>query len=140
MSYGPSYVSSSFPRSLSSHERALLDLLLAQDFSGVEELRAQARSVRVRGLHNDLPTIVLLEVVDSEAPRAAVAHTVPVEARVRGSDPPQEVLLFVKEGLLDSIELVDYGNAERPELPSVDAVEPPTVNGASVAPRRPPGR
>jgi hypothetical protein len=89
-------MSSSFPRSLSSRERALLDPLLAQEFPGVEELRVQARSVRVKGLHNDLPTIVLLEVVDSEAPRAAVAHPVPVETRVRRSDPPQEVLLFVR--------------------------------------------
>jgi hypothetical protein len=133
-------MSSSFPRSLSSREQALLDPLLAQEFSGVEELRVQARSLRVKGIHNDLSTIVLLKVVDSEAPRAAVAHPVPVETKVRGSDPPQEVLLFVKDGVLDSIELIDYGSEERPELPSVDAVEAPTVNDASAEPKRPPGR
>jgi hypothetical protein len=40
------------------------------------------------------------------------------------------VLLFVRDGLLDSIELVDYAGLEPTELPAVEAVETPTVNGA----------
>lgn len=83
-------------------------MLLAENFPGSDELRAQARTVRVKGFWEDRPSIVLLEVMDPGAPRANVVHAVPVEAKVRDADPPQELLLFVKDGLLDSIELVDY--------------------------------
>src|SRR5579862_4819294 len=99
-------MSASYPRPLSAREQELLDLLLAEEFPGVEALRLQARSLHVRGLHEGLPTVVLLEVADPNAPRAQVAQIIPVEARVRGAEPPQELLLFVKEGLLESLELV----------------------------------
>jgi hypothetical protein len=108
--------------------------LLSHDFRGVEELRIQARTARVRGLWEELPTIDLLEVA-SDAPRADVAFTVPIDARVRGADPPQEVLLFVKSGLLDSIELVDYGGTEPAGLPSPDQLETPTVYTPGREPR-----
>ena len=121
-------MSSEFPRPLSDRERALLELLLAEEFPGAAALRAQARTVRVRGLHEGLPTVVLLE-ADSDAPRAEVVHTVPVEAVVRGEG---ELLLFVKQGLLDSIELVTYGEVRPTELPSVGALERPWVKTAGV--------
>jgi hypothetical protein len=123
-------VPSAFPRPLSDRESALLDLFLAQDFQGVEALPVQRESVRVKGLWEDLGGIVLLEVDDVDAPTADIVHTVPVETRVRGAD-RQEVLLFVKQGLLDSIELVDYSGNEPVELPDVGAVERPKVNTAS---------
>ncbi len=100
---------SGFPRALSDRERRLLDFLLAPDFVGA----AQARTVRTRGLHANLATIVLLEVVDPAAPRATGQTSVPVETRVRGKDSPHEVLLVVKDGLLESIELVAYGDVHR---------------------------
>lgn len=127
---------SSFPRPLSEREQALLELLLPQEFSGAEQLRMQARSVRVKALWNGLPAIVLLEVGDAAAPTAEVVHTVPVETRVRGVDPPQDVLLFVKGGMLDSIELVDYGEEEPAELPAVENVEPPTLNDGPAGSQR----
>jgi hypothetical protein len=111
--------------SVGEYERAVLDHLLSHEFQGVHALRAQARVTQVRGLWEDQPTIVLLE-VHEEAPVAEVAFTVPIEARVRDVEPPQEVLLFVKQGRLDSIELVDYGGGEPDELPSSDRLEPPT--------------
>jgi hypothetical protein len=119
---------SGFPRPLTKREQEMLDLFLSQEFQGVEALREQARSARVRGLHNGLEGVVLLGVQDANAPRARVPHTVPVETRVRDAEPPQEVLLFVKEGLLNSIEVVDYSGGEPDFLPAVEAVEAPTIN------------
>lgn len=115
-------------RPLSDRESALLDLLLGEDFPGVEALRVQRETVRVRDVRRERGSIVLLEVA-ADAPRAAVVHTVPVETRVRGSEPLKEVLLFVKQGVLDSIELVDYSGSEPEELPEVETLEPPTSNG-----------
>jgi hypothetical protein len=123
-------VSEGFPRALSDRERTLLDLLLSAEFSGADALRKQAQSTRVRGLSLSDPTVLLLEVTDIKAPRAETSHTVPVETKVRDTTPPQEILLFVKDGLLDSIELVTYGEERPRELPAVESVEPPTINVA----------
>lgn len=120
-----------FPRPLSDRERSLLELLLAENFP------AQARAVRAKGLWEDRASILLLDVTDPNAPRANVVHTVPVETKVRDADPPQELLLFVKEGLLDSIELVDYSGNDPAGLPDAGAVEPPTVNSARTAGQAP---
>ena len=119
-------MTSAFPRALSERERALLDLLLAEAFPGVEALRVQAQSVRVRGLWEGLPAVVLLEVCDPAAPRAEVVHPVPVETHVRGTEPPQELLLFVWDGVLDSIELLNPAEGLR-ELPDVASFERPWV-------------
>ena len=102
--------------------------MLAEDFPGVEALRVQRETVRVKGVWRGRGGIVLLDVGNADAPRAEVRHTVPVETRVRGADPPEELLLFVKDGLLDSIELVKGGGEEPLSLPDVSAVEPPTVS------------
>jgi hypothetical protein len=120
-------VPTSYPRPLNERERSVLDFLLSHDFPGVEALRVQAQSARVRGLGDELPTIVLLE-VDVDAPFATeVAYTVPIDARVRDVEPPQEVLLFVKWGRLECIELVDYSLEEPHELPTPEGLETPTV-------------
>ena len=117
-----------FPRPLNDRESALLDLLLSEDFQGVEALRVQRETVRVKGFWRDLGGIVVLEVVDVDAPRADVVDAVPIETRVRGADPPREVLLFVKQGLLDSIELVDHSGSDPEELPDIQAVDTPDRN------------
>ena len=124
-----------FPRPVSARERSLLDFLLAEDFPGAEALRTQAQTVRVKGLGEGLPSIVLSEVADGSAPRANVRHTVPVEAAVRDVDPPQELLLYVKNGFLDSIELVDSGT-DQSELPLAATLETPTANSGSAPHRR----
>ena len=80
----------------------------------------------MNGFWEDRPSVVLLEVMDPGAPRANVVHVVPVEAKVRDADPPQELLLFVKDGLLDSIELVDYSGNDAVGLPDIGTVEPPS--------------
>ena len=63
-----------------------------------------------------------------DAPFADVAFTVPIDARVRDVEPPQEVLLFVTYGRLNTLELVDYGRGPDPdELPPPERLESPTV-------------
>ena len=76
-----------FPRPLSDRERSLLELLLAENFPGADELRAQARAVRAKGLWEDRASILLLEVTDPNAPRANVVHTVPVETKCGTPNP-----------------------------------------------------
>lgn len=111
-----------YPRALSAAEEALLQALLSYDFPGAAELRSQLPSVRVRGLSLDDPHVPLFEVADPKAPRAQVSDIVPIQARVRDADPPIEILLFVKDGLLDSLEVVDYGSKTRRPLPGPDEI------------------
>ncbi|HUA45900.1 MAG TPA: hypothetical protein VMA77_11765 [Solirubrobacteraceae bacterium] len=101
------------------------------------ELRAQARAVRVKGLWEGCPSVVLLEVTNRDAPRASVVHAVPVEARVRDAEPARELLLFVKDGLLESLEVVDYGSSSQSGLPAVDELEGPITNSTQVKSRQP---
>ncbi|HEX4465920.1 MAG TPA: hypothetical protein VH025_01915 [Solirubrobacteraceae bacterium] len=117
-----------FPRPLNDRECEVLDHLLGHEFRGIEALRAQRRSVQVRGYHNDQPTYVLLEVADRQAPRIELGHPIPAEASVSGADPPQEVTLFVKDGLLDAIELIDYGGDAAVEFPPTSDLAAPTSN------------
>jgi len=88
------------------------------------------RSVRVKGLWEGRRSVVPLEVANWDAPRAHVVHTVPVEAMVRDAEPPRELLLFVKGGLLESREVADYGSSDQPSLPAVDELEGPVANSA----------
>jgi hypothetical protein len=102
------------PRPLTTAERQVLDPLLAPEFSGVAELRAQAHAVEVVG-HCDCgcPTIHLA--VARELPRSACAapdRLAPVEAEVASgpTGPNDQIILFVDDGLLSSMEYVWYGD------------------------------
>jgi hypothetical protein len=117
----------SFPRPLAFGERALLEYFLAREFPGVSALREQVKTVRVKGLGGGLSVIPEFEVTDASAPRAEVRGTVPIEAVVRDAVPPREVLLFVKQGLLHSLELVDYSGNEPSALPDVGELAEPTI-------------
>jgi len=46
---------------------------------------------------------------------------------VQASDPPQELRRFVKDGLLESLELVDYSGNEVAELPTATALDAPVI-------------
>jgi hypothetical protein len=120
----------SFPRPLLPAERELLNFFLRHDFPGVDELRKQAESVRVRGLGADSPSIVFFEVTDPDAPLADTVYTVPIDARVRDMTPPREVLLFIDKGLLECIEVVDYSGVDPRALPSPADLEVASVYAA----------
>lgn len=86
-------------RDLIEREYELLEALLAAEFPGVAELRAQAASVRAgrEGLIVDL-------MVDPLAPAAPVVARVPVQAVVDGEGYDGGLLLVVDDGRLSAIE------------------------------------
>jgi hypothetical protein len=84
----------SLPRPLSDRERGVLNALLAMDFSCVEALREQARTVLVHGLCDcGCPTIHFSA---GSGPHVLVADAT--------SDEGQDVLLFAGDHGLDSLE------------------------------------
>lgn len=112
------------PRALNERERQVLERLLAVEFTGAANLRAQAESVRVREQWPDGPSIDLI--VDASAPSAEVDGRVPVEGRWSHpeSGAPYELLLHVIDGRLGTVELVDgWGAEELVELPPADDIE-----------------
>lgn len=97
-------------RRLSQVERSLLDDLLAHDFAGVAPLREQARNVLAsRGCECGCGTINLTP-QDQDAPRSTSRSPAEVEGRVLGADGEDigGLLLFVKDGLLSSLEVYAY--------------------------------
>ncbi|MEV5962747.1 hypothetical protein AB0L70_13350 [Kribbella sp. NPDC051952] len=97
-------------RCLSRVERALLDDLLAHDFAGVEPLREQARNVLAgKGCDCGCGTINLTP-QDRDAPRSTSSSPAEVEGRVLGADGVDigGLLLFVRDGLLSSLEVYSY--------------------------------
>jgi hypothetical protein len=97
-------------RRLSQGERALLDDLLAHDFAGVEPLREQARNVlATRGCECGCGTINLTP-QDQDAPRSTSSSPAEAEGRVLGADGEAigGLLLFLKDGLLSSLEVYSY--------------------------------
>ena len=96
------------PRALQPAERALLDFLLSADFPGRGELKAQAESIEVVGMCEcGCGTVTFAP--NGSAARARCREPIPVEAQGKGL----QVLLFVRDGLLRSLEIVDFEN-ERP--------------------------
>lgn len=99
-------MSSEVPRPLTAGERRLLDALLAHDFPGAGELRAQARTVRaVRGCACGCGTIDLI--TDGASPASVADSPVPVEGVIGDSG---GVILFLTEGRLGSLEVYSYGD------------------------------
>jgi hypothetical protein len=97
-------------RRLSQGERALLDDLLAHDFAGVEPLREQARNVVAStGCGCGCGTINLAP-QDQDAPHSTSSSPAEVEGRVLGADGDDigGLLLFLKDGLLSSLEVYSY--------------------------------
>jgi hypothetical protein len=118
------------PRPLSPRESEILDFLLGADFPGVETLRTQARTARVVGQCECGCATVYLAVDPALPVASEVAQFDAVDAQSRSVcdwDPPRELILFVKEGRLSSIEIVWYGDAPIPDFPPVDTFEAPTA-------------
>jgi hypothetical protein len=91
------------PRPLSPEERALAEFLLSAEFPGRGELKSQLESAEVVGVCECGCGTVDLAIKGSIA-RAVCREPIPVEAHRSALD----VLLFVRDGLLGSIEIVDY--------------------------------
>jgi hypothetical protein len=86
-------------RPLTAAERAVLDLLLAGDFPGAAQLRAQAVTARVTGrCACGCPTVDLA--VDETTPTVDVEDRVAVEAETSDGG----LIVFVDDGRLSGLE------------------------------------
>lgn len=109
------------PRELTASERALLTFLLTADFPGRDELLQQARKVKATG-DCDCGCGTIDLVVESNGPRATVREPVPVEAWKRGTG-AVDVMLFVRNGLLSMLEVVDYDTDHPSPYPKPEDLE-----------------
>lgn len=110
------------PGPLTAKERELLDGVLAHGFQGVEALRVQAQSVEAKkGCNCGCGTIDLIP-RGERPPTSNAASPVPIEGRVVDDDGREVggLLLFLKYGLLDSLEIYSY--AKPLQLPNIDRV------------------
>jgi hypothetical protein len=113
-------------RPLSEREREVLDHLLSTDFPGVEALRMQADHVLVE-IESDVDPTVNLVVTGADVPFAEVVDRTPVEAwstRDWNSDDFVQVILFVDDGRLSSLELNWYENIPE-EFPAPSELRAP---------------
>ncbi len=111
-------MSESFPRVLTTVERAVLEVLLAGDFDGAERLRLQAQSVMVSGECGcGCPSIYFRRLAEPGGIALVAEADVPTQ--------DQSVLLFVAaDGGLDSLELqwtTEHQPTEWPEPASLRA-------------------
>lgn len=110
------------PSPLTVDERQLLEGLLAHDFPGVHELRAQSRELLARkGCTCGCGTVNLTPIGD-DLPRSTATSPVPFEGTVLDSSGAAVggLLLFLADGLLASLEVYAY---DKPlPLPTIDAV------------------
>ena len=86
-------------RALHPRERDALAALLASEFAGARELRAQAETVLAAS-----DSLVVDLVVDESLPRAVVSRRVPVEAAVDGAGYLGGLILLVDDGRLSALE------------------------------------
>jgi hypothetical protein len=109
------------PRSLSAGEGAVVELILANEFHGAAELRAQFDLVRVVaewGVDSVSGDLLVLK----SASRSPVGSgVVPVDATVvdEFGSPFGEILLWVTDGYLSAIEYAWYGDESPTAFPDV---------------------
>lgn len=111
------------PRPLRRRERETLEVLLGVDFPGVEALRAQLPgTVVVDRCTCGCPSVSLEPLAD--APLAAVATEVPVEALGMGAYGEAEamVLLFVHDGRLSYLEYAPLEERTPTRFPPVHRI------------------
>ncbi|MGX7678748.1 hypothetical protein ACSMXN_07600 [Jatrophihabitans sp. DSM 45814] len=104
-------------RALSHRERSALDALLAAEFGGADELRAQAKTVSAANVG-----LVVELVVDRSLPTAVVPGRVPVEADVEGDGYRGGVILIVDEGRLSGLEYWWVTDVPPKEFPPAEAI------------------
>jgi hypothetical protein len=109
---------------LTFRERSVLEKLLAADFAGAEHLREQVDTTAVVGRCDcGCPTIDL-RVAPSALPADVARSPVPSELRDTSVDPPGDVILFVKDGHLQSLEYLSYTSDPPLDWPDVEALQP----------------
>ena len=97
-------------RALTDREREILDLLLSIEVDGIDELRGQAAHVRAARWNCGCASFNLI-VDRAKAPRSTVIRSPLSEASPREHGDPDghyELLLWVRDGWLSGVEIVDY--------------------------------
>jgi|HubBroStandDraft_5_1064220.scaffolds.fasta_scaffold182466_3 hypothetical protein len=116
------------PRQLSPEETALAEFLLSVEFPGHDELRKQLKLAQVTGTCECGCGTILIR-VNHANDKAVTTERVVVEAYGKGVD----VLMFVRDGALSSIEIVDHGDARPLRYPKPEElslwVPPPRSSG-----------
>lgn len=113
-------------RPLTEREREILDFLLSVEMPGVEALREQASVAQAKPWDCGCASIDL--VVDQErAPQSSIAVRPAIEANSKDRDEPHRIfdlLVWVDDGWLSGVELVEYGFDRHADAP--DVFPPPT--------------
>lgn len=108
-------------RPLTSREREVLDFLLSVETPGVDELRRQADFTLAKSWDCGCASIDLI--VDQErSPRSSITRRPALEAASKEREEPKQVfdlLLWVDDGWLSGIELVEYGFERHEDAPDV---------------------
>ena len=115
-------------RPLNDAERGVLAALLEPEFDGVRELRQQATALQVVGQCDCGCPTVDLRTGRPAASALRQRRLSPVEGRVapQHDEPPGEILMFLEDGRIVSMEYVyytDHPPAAWPELHRVTIVE-----------------
>jgi hypothetical protein len=100
-------------------------MLLSVEAAGIEDLRAQAHHVRVARWSCGCASFNI-EVDRTGAPQSQITKRPAVEAFSKQHDDPQnafDLLLWVEDGWLSGVEIVDYVNRHGDESP--DEIPPP---------------
>jgi hypothetical protein len=109
---------------LSTGERSVVELFLANEFPGVAELRAQVDLVQVIAQWGVDSASVDLRVLEG-APRSPRATgVIPVDATVVDESGSLfgEILLWVTDGYLSAIEYAWYGDEPPSTLPDITMI------------------
>lgn len=116
-----------------SREREILNMLLSVDAPGIEELRAQLPSARVARWSCGCASFNI-KVDRSTAPQSRITRSPAVEAETRHRGDHQtalDLLLWIDDGWLTGVELVDYvdqhGDESPDEIPPPERWKPPQV-------------
>lgn len=127
-----------FPHDLSKREREILALLLSVDVPGIDELRQQAEAATVSGRCSCGCATVDFTVDQSMAPASPLRHSPVIETRTKAgvageAEPRYDLLLFLDNGWLQSVEIVYYGDTIPSEFPPPEDFEPPRLRPADSA-------
>lgn len=103
---------------LTSDQRALVDFLLTPAFDGREGLLVQAHGVETSGSSCDCGCASFYLNPSHDFAPATVREPVPVDANGHAPEGSSvEVLLFVRDGYLNEVEVVWHGPAPQAVLP-----------------------
>ena len=125
-------------RPLTGREREILEMLLSVDAPGIDELRAQVPFVQAARWSCGCASFDLK--VDRErAPRSSVIARLAVEAITKEREDVNgtfDLLLWVDDGWLAGVEIVDYvdrhGEESPEEIPTVEAWNEPQARVRSM--------